>query len=308
MKRLFLLILFAAISFSAVSCGSTVQSMDESKDSFLSEASSEEPALAEEITEEPTTEAPSTEAPTIPLEMPSEDYELPNSCELKVENIMQKPELPTGCEVTALCIVLNYFGFDIDKERLFDEFMPHTSNADCTFDDKYVGNPRADNGFGCNAPVVEKTAKNYIEYEDSDIQVKNLTGASINELFYQIEQGRPVVVWASVGMKDVEFKLRWKTPDGSEAWFATLEHCMVLTGYDIDKDIVYIADPLKGNTSYSLERFASVYKQMGCQAVILYGDLSINSMYVDKDESGANIMNEEQYGSDGNVNYLEEIE
>ena len=31
------------------------------------------------------------------------------------EIIYQEPELPTGCEITALTMVLHYYGFDVDK-------------------------------------------------------------------------------------------------------------------------------------------------------------------------------------------------
>lgn len=38
--------------------------------------------------------------------------------------IMQMPELPTGCEITALTMVLNYYGFDVDKVTLATEYLP----------------------------------------------------------------------------------------------------------------------------------------------------------------------------------------
>ena len=273
MKKTLIAIISVVICAAGFGCTSTVQPMDENPTvSGTAPVPSETTAPA--ATEVPT--EPPTEVPTEPLEMPI-DYELPSSAEIKAEAVLQKPELPTGCEVTALCTLLNYLGFSIDKEILFDDFMPHTSNADCTFDDKYIGDPRADNGFGCNAPVVAETAENYLKSVNSDMRVMNLTGTPFRELFYQIEQGRPVVIWGSVNMRDVTFKLRRTIQDGREAWFATLEHCLVLTGYDINNGIVYVCDPLKGNTEYSLERAESVYDQMGQQAVIIYGDNEINS-------------------------------
>ncbi len=227
-------------------------------------------AMAEvTIAEADTTSAPETEPPTEPLEAPS-GYTSARSRRLNVEAVMQKPELPTGCEVTALTSLLNYCGFDIDKVELCDEFMPIVSDASATFDEAYIGDPRAENGFGCNAPVIVKTAESYLESVDADWGVLDLTGTDFQELFYQIDKGRPVVVWASMGLRDVKMRLRWVTEDGDEAWFAELEHCMVLTGYDKGEGIVYAADPLKGNVEYSLERFESVYEQLGKQAVIIY--------------------------------------
>ena len=34
---------------------------------------------------------------------------------LDVPQILQNPELPNGCEITSLCEVLRYLGFDADK-------------------------------------------------------------------------------------------------------------------------------------------------------------------------------------------------
>ncbi len=220
-------------------------------------------------TEEPTVQEPTVQEPTEPLEIP-EDYTVKPSHTLDVENILQNPELPTGCEVTALAIALNYHGFEIDKVELCDNFLPIDPYGVYTFDEKYIGNPKLDNGFGCNAPVIVETAQKYFESIDSQWKPLNITGSEFEELFYQIEKGRPVVIWASMGLKDVTFKLRWTTADGDEAWFASLEHCMVLTGYDTEKGVVYVADPLKGNMEYSLERFKSVYEQMGKQAIVFY--------------------------------------
>lgn len=42
---------------------------------------------------------------------------------LDVEPVLQLPELPTGCEITSLATVLNYYGYDISKTQLADEYM-----------------------------------------------------------------------------------------------------------------------------------------------------------------------------------------
>lgn len=257
----------SAVIISLSGCMNTVESMN-SDDYVAAIAPAYEETTANSFaTESPT--QPSTEAPTESLEMP-DGYTLTGSCQLNVDAVLQNPELPTGCEVTALTTVLNYNGFEIDKVELCDNFLPIDLYAEYTFDEAYVGNPKLDNGFGCNAPVIVETAELYFESIGESWKGLNLTGTDFQELFYQIEKGRPVIVWSSMGLKDVTFRLRWTTDDGDEAWFAELEHCMVLTGYDLDSGIVYVADPLKGNMEYSLERFEDVYDQMGKQAVILY--------------------------------------
>lgn len=260
-------VLILMLAISAVGCTETVEQIDES-DYIAVDASVAGTQPTTETITEPSTETP-TQPPTEPIEMPS-DYKLSGACILDVPTILQKPELPTGCEVTALATALNYCGFSIDKVELCDNFLPIDLNGEYTFEEKYIGNPKADNGFGCYAPVIVETAESYFKAVGAEWKALNLTGAEFDELFYQIEKGRPVVVWASMSLKDVTFRLRWTTADGDEAWFAELEHCMVLKGYDEANDIVYVCDPLKGDMEYSLERFRNVYDQMGKQAVIIY--------------------------------------
>ena len=40
-----------------------------------------------------------------------------------IKQIMQLPELPTGCEVTALTMVLNFFGHDADKLEIAQDYL-----------------------------------------------------------------------------------------------------------------------------------------------------------------------------------------
>lgn len=261
-NKFFAVTALSIIMLSSASCTETVKQMNSD---YIDAALNVSEAI-EVITE---TSQVVTELVTEPLEMPN-DYAIKDTCKLDVEAILQNPELPTGCEVTALATALNYCGFSIDKVELCDNFLPIDYDGRYTFDEAYIGNPKADNGFGCNAPVITETAKKYFESIEAEWDSLNLTGTELQELFYQIEKGRPVIVWSSMSLKDVTFRLRWTTEDGDEAWFAELEHCMVLTGYDKVNDIVYVSDPLKGSMEYSLERFEDVYNQMGKQAVILF--------------------------------------
>ncbi len=55
---------------------------------------------------------------------PESAFFLPSTVQLDVENILQNPELPNGCEITSAAIVLNYLGFDIDKVTLAENYLP----------------------------------------------------------------------------------------------------------------------------------------------------------------------------------------
>ena len=43
---------------------------------------------------------------------------------IDVPTILQYPELPNGCEITSLTAVLNYFGIDVHKTEMADDYLP----------------------------------------------------------------------------------------------------------------------------------------------------------------------------------------
>lgn len=267
-RKISLFIMTSALILLLTSCGSNVDKVSyESSESQISQNldmlySESNTETTEQIITEP------TEPVTVPIEKPA-DYVLPDSHTLDVECIMQNPELPTGCEVTSLAIALNYHGFEVDKVELCDEFLFKDYYAYHTFEEAYIGNPKAKNGFGCYAPVIVDTAEKYFNSAEAQWYAKDLSGTEFEDLFYQIEQGRPVVIWTSMDLNYTELTLRWTTEDGDEAWFADYEHCMVLSGYDKTQDVVYVADPLKGNMVYSLSRFKECYGMLNKRAVVL---------------------------------------
>lgn len=82
------------------------------------------------------------------LTFPSDLYL--ESTRLAVKPVLQLPELPNGCEITSLTTVLNYYGFDVDKEEMAVRYLPY---EEFTFDgniaiapdpeDAYAGDPFA---------------------------------------------------------------------------------------------------------------------------------------------------------------------
>lgn len=265
----------AAAAVAVTSCGTVEQA------SYVAESGTEDYIVSAysdtEDSVEDSSEATSEAEPVNaePVRMPvvrPDGYEIPEACILDVECVMQNPELPTGCEITSLTIALNYCGFDIDKVGLCDKFLFKDYYALYTFEEAYVGDPKANNGYGCYAPVIVETADKYFESFGINWHAVDLSDTDFCDLFYQIEQGRPVIIWTSMDLRDTEMTFRWATEDGDEAWFADLEHCMVLTGYDLAQGIVYAADPLNGNVEYSLERFEECYEMLWKRAVVLCED------------------------------------
>lgn len=100
------------------------------------------------------------------------------------EVICQNPELPTGCEMTAVTMMLRYAGVNINKFQVAAE-TPRSSNGDYGF----VGNPYSPSGWWVFptgiAPVVQRNL--------GTSQV--MTGSSLQAIKDKLNIGHLVVVW-----------------------------------------------------------------------------------------------------------------
>ena len=197
----------------------------------------------------------------------------------RFQTVMQEPELPTGCEVTSLCQTLNYLGFDVDKVTLADDFMPLDMDGSTTMDHAYIGDPKLNDGFGCFPPALVQTADSYFESIDSPCYAVDMSDIDLKKLFYQIEEGRPVITWITIDLVELAPEHKWTTLDGEEMWFSGMQHCVTVYGYDLDKNIVYAADPLRGNTEYDLDRFTRMFDLLGKRVVIISGDAETEGSY-----------------------------
>ncbi|WP_282803508.1 C39 family peptidase [Secundilactobacillus kimchicus] len=122
---------------------------------------------------------------------------------LTVPLIAQRPELPTGCEITAVTMMLQSQGIPANKVTLARE-MPYDP-TDC--DKGFVGNPFTDDGNSIYPPALLDLVQRYAGH------ATDLTGTRLPTLLAVLDADHPVVVWVG------EF-------DG----FHT--HALVLTGYD----------------------------------------------------------------------------
>lgn len=188
--------------------------------------------------------------------------------QLKVTNIEQNPELPTGCEVTSLTTVLRYLGYDIDKVTLSDLFLPKGEIGKTHPDEAFIGNPKDKSSYGANAPVIVNTANDYLSRAESRYTAYDLTGTQFPELIKYVNDGYPVIVWATMNMQAPYPTTKWNLDSGEYQWYARF-HCMVLIGYTEDKYIM--ADPLqKDIVYYDKELVEKRYNELGTQAVVIY--------------------------------------
>lgn len=200
-----------------------------------------------------------------------------NSKIIPVNCIFQKPELETGCESTSLTMVLNYLGYNVSKTEIAGTYLPKSQdfytyngkNYGPDFRYTFPGDPFTLNGYGCLAPAIVTTANNYLRMNDSKgkTTVKNISGSSTSQLYKYIDEGTPVIVWATSNMQEPEEGDSWITPEGDLLTFPLHEHCLVLVGYD--ENNVTLCDPLEGTVQYSRNLFETRYSQLNSQAVIL---------------------------------------
>lgn len=276
-KRFISLIMIPLSLMSLVSCGQTVKlsgiEAEKNNEADISELAVSE---AEEKKKEDTTKPTEECAPpklNIDVKMPK-DHNLPKDKALDFKTVLQEPELPTGCEITALAQTLNYYGFGIDKVQLCDTFLLTDYDGYYSMDERYLGDPHTTYGFGCSAKTIVKTANKYFEYIKSDWYAIDLTGSDIKELYYQIEQGRPVIVWTTIDQRDTIAEYQFRLGCGEDFYFNPCQHCVTIFGFDYNEKTVHTADPLKGNVKYGMELFEHIYENMGKQAIVLVGNES----------------------------------
>ncbi|MBQ8208665.1 MAG: C39 family peptidase [Clostridia bacterium] len=188
----------------------------------------------------------------------------------EMENILQRPELPEGCEVTSLAILLNYLGFDVAHTYLADNYLEQGEVGKTSFYEMNLGNPREEGkSWGCYAPVIVKTANKYLADMKSYYRAYDYTGYDVSELYYQLSLGHPAIVWVTMDFAEPYLKKPW-TVNGEKLYWKYPLHCVVISGYDMEKGTVTITDPLKTNlVTVDMETFELRWKQMESQAVVL---------------------------------------
>ncbi len=190
---------------------------------------------------------------------------------------LQTPELPTGCEITALTMALNYYGCNVDKLTMATQYLP-TVPADMYYDeygvmhgedlnDYFISDPQSVYGYVCGTNAIVTAANSYLADSGSSLSANDITGYSFDELYELVANDTPIVVWITIGMQQRSETEGWYTDDGDYVEWSQSDHAGVLVGYT--DDTVIIADPLSGRTEYSRSDFESVYTSRGNHGVIL---------------------------------------
>lgn len=194
--------------------------------------------------------------------------------ELPVKWINQYPELPTGCEITSLATVLNYMGYDVDKEYLAEYYLDKVDEPGLSFENYFIGDPWSDGGWGCFAPCIVKAANKYLKEAGSTKKAYNLTGSTPETLLTEVQNGNPVIVWITSQL-DLKTEFEYiELNNGKLFKWPHFEHCVVLIGYDITststaKQTVTLSDPMDGIVTREYSKFVSRFKELSRRAVVI---------------------------------------
>jgi uncharacterized protein YvpB len=182
--------------------------------------------------------------------------------------LYQYPVLPTGCEATALTMLLNWAGVDVQKTDVAKALpkVPLPYEVDGQWfggnpNRGFVGDPFEKDSFGVfHAPIAQMLDR-YLPGRAED-----LSGGTIEDVFAALDSGRPVIVWATIKLKEGRITDVWRDEDGTEIRWISPQHCMLMIGYD--DEYVIINDPDTGKTEhYPLGLFIERWELLGRQAV-----------------------------------------
>jgi len=187
--------------------------------------------------------------------------------------VNQMPELPRGCEVTSLAMLLKHAGIEADKMILAKQIRkdptPYSKiNGSVTFGNPYDGfvgdmysydNP----GYGVYHGPIKDLAEMYLPG-----QIIDMTGSSFDDMLVTLTQGKPVWVIANTYFTSLPIEMfeEWDTPSGPIK-ITYKEHSVLLTGYD--ERYIYFNDPLTEviNRKVKINSFREAWEQMGRQAI-----------------------------------------
>lgn len=185
--------------------------------------------------------------------------------------IIQNPELPTGCEITALTMILNYYGYPADKIEMARQYLPKTDTGNYygedgllygnALNDFFIGDPFSAAGITCGIGALKTAAEQYLQNAGSSLNAYDMTGTAPEELYDMVENGEPILVLITISMAERWETQGWYTENGSYVDWSQNDHGTVLIGYS--EFAITIADPIAGIVEYPREDFENVYRSRG---------------------------------------------
>jgi len=202
-------------------------------------------------------------------------FTIKDSVRLTAPLIRQLPELPRGCEITSLAMLLQYNGMDADKMTLAKQIRKNPARYAEKAGSIHFGNPH--NGFVGDMSSFENPGLGVYHEPIAELaekyagkrRVHDFTGKEFTEVIRQLNKKRPVWVIINATYKKLPAKefMTWQTEDGP-VQVTKREHSVLITGYD--EKYVYFNDPLDRESKAPMEHFKDAWEQMGKQALTIF--------------------------------------
>ena len=213
-------------------------------------------------------EPPIRETITAPAQKDSPDQSAPIPVPLLSQ---EQLGMPTGCELVSAYMLLEYYGCSMSFEEWIANCVPmqefwYEDGQLCNLSPwkAFIELPWQDSGYGCYAPVICSAMQQALP----NCTVEDVTGQPLAQLCTDyIEEGTPVLVWATMDMVESAEGGVWQTPDGPFEWVAN-EHCLVLVG--ADSNHYFFNDPSTGRrVKWEKDLVEERYAELGMQAVVV---------------------------------------
>ncbi|MBO5320116.1 MAG: C39 family peptidase [Ruminococcus sp.] len=191
-----------------------------------------------------------------------------------VPHIYQCDLYPTGCESVSAVSLMNFYGIDITVDEFIDNYLPR-SPLPYLEDDGYlhaespwysfIGDPYSGNSYGCYASVIENALNSALP--DGYIAEAEYGSPLEYAAEEYIANGEPVMIWATVGMKEPWQGNSWIVPNGEYFTFICPEHALLFIGYD--EEFYYFSDPMAEDEIVSYYKYdcEQAYLALGAQMI-----------------------------------------
>lgn len=199
-----------------------------------------------------------------------------DTVDLEVPIVLQNPELPNGCEITAATALLQFYHYDVTKVNLSDVYLKKEAvyKKDNQFfgpdpNKAFAGDPKKQDGWYSYVGPTLNAINAYMKNKGGAHIAIDKTGWDESDILLSIAKGKPVAVWVTRDMKLANYDFGWYLNDHSGLYYRAVTnlHVVVVTGYSTNN--VRVMDPLKGRLYYDKTAFFKAYESLGKKAIVI---------------------------------------
>lgn len=173
-----------------------------------------------------------------------------------------KQELQFECNLTAASMLLNYYGYDVSKEQIYEGIPKDSTPYDP------VKGIWGDPELGFVGDITGRT-KGYgvhwqpiIEYISRFRPVQLRRNWNIAELLQTVKNGQPVMLWWQNG-RSAKDLLKWQTPAGKQIEAVNGMHSEIVIGFEGGQEspeYILVNDPWRGFRRVQVSEFSELWE------------------------------------------------